>query len=206
MTRRRGGVPALTAGIALSVAACAAPRGQLDRPRAASGRPMAGPAFAVCPAAGSPAVSGHTSTLGTLTLPCLRPGPRVELARLGGDRPVLLNLWASWCVPCQREMPRLQQAAGRTAGRVQFLGVDTLDSPAAARSFLAAVRVTYPQLLDADGGARARLGAVGLPVTLVLAADGQVAYRRLGELHPADLAAALRAAGVPVPTAEPGAR
>ncbi len=114
---------------------------------------------------------------------------------------MLVNLWASWCRPCQREMPRLQRAATGTAGRVQFIGVDTLDQPEAARSFLTVTHVTYPQLVDADGAARARIRAVGLPATLVIAADGHVTYRRLGELRDADLTAALAVVGVtPEPT------
>jgi cytochrome c biogenesis protein CcmG/thiol:disulfide interchange protein DsbE len=54
----------------------------------------------------------------------LSAGPTVDPARLGGS-PVLVNLWASWCVPCQQEMPALQRAYARYGRQVRFVGVDT---------------------------------------------------------------------------------
>ena len=154
------------------------------------------PAVDPCPPAGSPGVSGHTTALGQRILPCLKPGPAIDLSRLGGGRPVLVNLWASWCLPCQREMPRLEQTYRTYRGRLLVLGVDTEDDPDSARSFLTAVHATYPQVVDADGALRIQLHAVGLPVTVLIRPDGSVGYRRLGELHPADLRAALTAAGL----------
>jgi cytochrome c biogenesis protein CcmG, thiol:disulfide interchange protein DsbE len=149
-----------------------------------------------CPRPGSDAVSGQTTALGSGQLPCLRAGTAFPLERIGGRRPVLVNLWASWCQPCQREMPRLQKAALAAGGQVLFLGVDTLDSASAARSFLAVMHVSFPQLVDTGGRVRAHVGAVGLPATVVIAADGHVAYRRIGELHPSELTAALASVGI----------
>lgn len=158
------------------------------------------PAGAECPESGSADLSGHTSALGTAELPCLRPGPSVAVASVGGDRPVLVNLWASWCPPCQREMPRLQRTYAVAGRQVLFIGVDTRDTTASARSFLAAVRVTYPQVVDTDGKVARHVGTVGLPVTLLLDTSGRVAYRRLGEMRPNDIVGALARVGVTVTT------
>ncbi len=158
------------------------------------------PAGAGCPKSGSVGLSGHTGVLGTAELPCLRPGPKVAVASLGGVRPVLVNLWASWCLPCQREMPRLQRAYAVAGRQVLFLGVDTRDTTGSARSFLAAVHVTYPQVVDHDGKVARHIGTVGLPVTLLLDTQGRVAYRRLGEMRPDDIVAAFARVGVRVTT------
>ena len=193
MTRQLAGVvlvAALTAGCTGGHAGPVSP----SKARAQPTAPL--PAVDPCPRAGSAALSGHTSALGQRTLPCLKPGLAVDLAKLGGGQPVLVNLWASWCLPCQREMPRLENTYRTYKGRLLILGVDTEDDPNSARSFLTAVHASYPQVVDADGGLRIQLHAVGLPVTVLILADGSVGYRRLGELHPADLSAALTAAGL----------
>jgi thiol-disulfide isomerase/thioredoxin len=119
--------------------------------------------------------------LPSLRLPCLIPGPDVDLAALRG-RPVLVNLWASWCGPCRDEMPVLQAAHERYGGQVQFVGVDTKDAAGHAAAFLVELGVTYPQLVDLDGQLLGHLRVPGLPVTVVLAADGTVAAKHVGEL------------------------
>ena len=196
MTRVFAGVvmvAAMTAGCTGSPAGPVSPSQARAQPTA----PL--PAVDPCPAAGSPAVSGHAGALGHRTLPCLKPGPAVDLSSLGGRQPVLVNLWASWCLPCQREMPRLEQTYRTYKGRLLILGVDTEDDPNSARSFLTAVHATYPQVVDADGALRIQLHAVGLPVTVLIRPDGSVGYRRLGELHPDDLRTALGTAGLTSP-------
>lgn len=167
-----------------------------DTSGAAQQSSVAQPPGAPCPPPGGPGTSGDVSEFGAVRLACVRSGPAVALNHLGGSRPVLVNLWASWCLPCQREMPRLQRAASVAGTRLLLLGVDTLDSTDSARSFLRAVRSTYPQVSDPDGVVRTAIHAVGLPATVVLRADGSVAFRKLGELTESDLITALRAVGV----------
>lgn len=184
---------------ALAAGCTGGPTGPVS-PSQARAQPTAPlPAVDLCPPPGSPAVSGRAGALGQRTLPCLKPGPAVDLSRLGGGRPVLVNLWASWCLPCQREMPRLEQTYRAYRGRLLILGVDTEDDPNSARSFLTAVHASYPQVVDADGALRIQLHAVGLPVTVLIRPDGSLGYRRLGEMHPSDLRAALTAAGLTSP-------
>lgn len=139
---------------------------------------------------------GSQSALQPLRLPCLGTSARtvgsVDPSRLGGH-PTLVNLWASWCIPCQKEMPVLQKAFVANDSQIRFLGVDVKDSRDSALDFLAYVGVTYPQAEDRDGQLLAALHGVGLPMTVVLRADGSVAWRKIGQLHGRDLQQALAA-------------
>jgi cytochrome c biogenesis protein CcmG/thiol:disulfide interchange protein DsbE len=127
-----------------------------------------------------------------LRLPCLVPGPEVNLADLGG-KPVLINLWATWCGPCREEMPILQDAHTRYGDEVAFLGLDTKDDPERAGSFLEDVGVTYPQLVDLDGRLLSEHHRVpGLPVTVVVDADGRVVKKHVGPFTEESLDALIR--------------
>jgi thiol-disulfide isomerase/thioredoxin len=117
-----------------------------------------------------------------LRLPCLGAGPAVRLSDLRGT-PLVLNVWAAWCVNCDREMPLFAQAQERAGDRLRFFGVH-YKAPRdyglrSARDF----GVTFPSVHDEDGDRTARLlGAPGPPTTLFVTADGRVAYRRIGEI------------------------
>lgn len=121
-------------------------------------------------------------------LPCLNEPRVVDVSQLTG--PAVVNLWASWCGPCRKEMPMLAEAARRNPG-VQFLGVNIQDRPEAAADFLARTGVTYPQLVDVDGVVLADTRVPGLPVTLALDTDGRVVDRVIGEISGEELATLL---------------
>lgn len=140
-------------------------------------------------------------------LPCLGVGP-ARPVNAGDGRPAVLNLWASWCAPCVREMPLLQRTADRAGAGVRFVGVDIEDQDASAASLLEATGVRYDQYADPDGDVRSAVRAVGLPVTLVFDARGREVARRLGEIKGSWLDDALREAGAmltaPSPSPSPG--
>lgn len=120
--------------------------------------------------------------LPTITLPDLHGQP-VDLARFRG-RPLLINVWASWCGPCVEEMPALTAfAAGQAAAGVQVLGL-ALDTPEGVRDFLTRIPVTYPIVLETPGPADAsvRLGnAQGLlPYSVLVDAQGRIVKQKLG--------------------------
>ena len=121
-------------------------------------------------------------------LPCLNEPRAVDVSQLAG--PAVVNLWASWCGPCRKEMPMLAEAARRNPD-VRFVGINTQDRPEAAADFLAQTGVTYPQLVDVDGVVLADTRVPGLPVTLALDADGRVVDRVIGEVSGEELATLL---------------
>ena len=108
-------------------------------------------------------------------------GDRVHLAQFTG-RPLVVNFWASWCVPCRKEMPALGAAAERLAGQVWFVGINHRDGRTSATAFERDVGVGYPSGFDPDGGVARRFGVVGLPTTVFVDARGRIVARQLGEI------------------------
>jgi len=111
-------------------------------------------------------------------------GNPVELPRAWAGRTTLVNLWATWCAPCLKEMPDLQAFAGEQGGNgVQVVGI-ALDDAQAVRAFLHRHGIAYPVLVDAPGPADAgvRLGnpAGVLPYSVLVSADGRVLKTRIG--------------------------
>lgn len=118
-----------------------------------------------------------------VTLPCLGGGPDVQLAGLAG-KPMVINLWASWCAPCREELPILQEYAERAEGRVKVVGVDFQDMrPEAALELARRSGVTYPQLADVDAELKQAFRVQGMPWTVVIDADGRVARTLTGQIH-----------------------
>jgi cytochrome c biogenesis protein CcmG, thiol:disulfide interchange protein DsbE len=119
---------------------------------------------------------------------------QADLQALRG-RVVVVNFWASWCVPCREEMPALEQAsqAYAEAGRpVTVIGVDASDVRSEAARFLAEVGVTYPTVYDQQGlrgGVAASWSVTALPQTWFVARDGSRAGRIAGRLTAEDLRA-----------------
>ena len=102
-----------------------------------------------CPATSSAKAGG--SSLPDLVLPCLGTGPSVRLSGLRG-KPTVLNIWGSWCGPCQTETRYLSQVYDEAKARVRFLGVDTEDDAKSALDFAPHVSppMRYPQVFDAS--------------------------------------------------------
>lgn len=103
-------------------------------------------------------------------------------------KPVVVNIWASWCAPCRTEMPLLQAAANTYKGRAVVLGVASNDDPRAALKFLTDRRLTYPNVFDATGGIRVRLGLTAYPTTYIFGRDGSLRARVNGGISEQRLA------------------
>jgi cytochrome c biogenesis protein CcmG, thiol:disulfide interchange protein DsbE len=89
-------------------------------------------------------------------------------------QPVVVNLWASWCIPCRAEAPLFVRAADRYGDEIRFLGVDYLDELAPAKDFYDTHGVTYASISDPSGEIHDQLGFFGLPNTIFYAADGSI--------------------------------
>jgi cytochrome c biogenesis protein CcmG, thiol:disulfide interchange protein DsbE len=133
-------------------------------------------------AALAPCPSGLSAELPDLELACLGGGPAVRMQATGTGRPTLVNAWGSWCGPCKREIPELVQFAAQAAGKVDVVGVLSLDSFENGLDFSLAAGIRYPSLVD-DDGAFFRTYSAGPPVTVFLAADGRVAHVERGEIE-----------------------
>ncbi len=128
-------------------------------------------------------VAARGDRIPVLELPDLA-GRRTTLASLHAGRPLLVNVWASWCGPCIEEMPELQRfAVAQGPDGVQVVGI-ALDDAANVRDFLQRIPVSYPILLEVPGPADAgvRLGNPKgvLPYSVLVSADGRLLKQRIG--------------------------
>jgi len=125
-------------------------------------------------------------------LPWTGPTPPLELKDLAGKthaladyrgRVVLINFWATWCLPCREEMPSLQRLHERLAGRpFAILGVNYGELPARIESFLDGVPVGFPILRDPRHEAITAWRVRTLPASFLVGPDGQIRYAVVGEL------------------------
>jgi thiol-disulfide isomerase/thioredoxin len=113
-------------------------------------------------------------------------------------RVTVLTFWASWCVPCRSELPRM--AADLARRKVDLVGVNTNDSRSDALHFLAATRVNLRSGFDDQGRVAEAFGLYGLPSSVVLTPSGMVAARYIGPVSNRTLAAGLRQATGPAPS------
>jgi cytochrome c biogenesis protein CcmG/thiol:disulfide interchange protein DsbE len=116
-------------------------------------------------------------------LPRVGGGPPVTLESLRG-KPVVINFWATWCVPCFQEHPALQGAARAMGRDVQFLGVVYEDDEARVRSFLAEHGQAYPSLLDDGARTAIAYGVAGVPETYFIDPTGRISAKYSLPLDP----------------------
>jgi thiol-disulfide isomerase/thioredoxin len=95
--------------------------------------------------------------------------------------PIVINAWASWCTPCQKEFGLFAAAAARFGRRVAFLGADTEDSAGPAQAFLSKHPVTYPSYQASSTTLSSMAALVGLPTTIFISPSGKVRYVHSGQ-------------------------
>jgi cytochrome c biogenesis protein CcmG/thiol:disulfide interchange protein DsbE len=117
--------------------------------------------------------------------------PPVRLAELRGT-PVVINFWASWCVPCRAEAPELARFDREMGTRARLVGVDFQDAKADALAFIREFRWRFPNVRDPQGKLAARYGLAGLPTTYVIDPQGRLARSMTGPQTFQKLARAVR--------------
>ena len=168
-SRRRGRRIAILAGATLTVAALLVTLGSgLTAPAATGGGPRVG-----------------------------RPAPDFELEALDGSKlrlsglrgsPVIVNFWASWCIPCREEAPLLTAADERYREEgLKIVGVLYQDSPDAARDFVGRYGQAYPTVLDPAGRTAIDYGVLGIPQTVFIDRSGTVIAQQIGQFTGSEL-------------------
>ncbi|WP_298830666.1 TlpA disulfide reductase family protein [uncultured Piscinibacter sp.] len=134
---------------------------------------------------------GH-DTLPAIAMSEFASGTPTTLAQAARGRPVVVNLWASWCGPCRAEMPVLAAAQQREAA-VGILFVNQGESAATVRTYLEREKLALREvLLDARSALGPAVGSRGLPTTLFYDAQGRLVDAHLGVLNAAALESKLR--------------
>jgi cytochrome c biogenesis protein CcmG/thiol:disulfide interchange protein DsbE len=116
------------------------------------------------------------------TLKRVDGGGEVSLESLRG-RPVVLNFWATWCVPCYDEHPVLLQGARVLGKDVEFLGVVYEDEEDRVNGFLAQHGNAFPSLMDDAGKTAIAYGVAGVPETFFIDKTGKVVEKHVGPLN-----------------------
>jgi thiol-disulfide isomerase/thioredoxin len=123
--------------------------------------------------------------------------PRTELIDMNGDlfdfselegTPLVINFFASWCAPCQREMRAIEEISGLWDERVTFIGVNSQETDVEqAKNLIEETGASYTILFGGDGNLLEEVGAVGLPFTLFVNPDRSIAGRYLTDLNKDEL-------------------
>lgn len=129
-------------------------------------------------------------------------GQPADLAKLAAGKPMVINLWATWCPPCRREMPVLAAAQKQEAG-VRFVFINQGEDAMTTQRYLTAARLDLANVL-LDPGARfgREVGSTGLPTTLFYDAGGRLVDTHVGALSTASLASKLSRLRPPPPKQE----
>jgi len=167
-----------------------------------------GLALAGCTSSNGAQTSGQSFVAGDHTITLLAPDQRPEPGVLRGrtidgqtidlasqkGHAVVLNVWGSWCGPCQKEAPALEKASQQLKPKgVAFIGINTRENgnKDAAAAFQRTYGITYPSLFDADSNAllalRGAVSANAIPSTVVIDPQGRIAARISGATTTATL-------------------
>ncbi|WP_442896888.1 DsbE family thiol:disulfide interchange protein [Erythrobacter sp.] len=117
--------------------------------------------------------------------PALEGMPGAEREDFVGGEPRLLNIWASWCLPCIAEAPQLERL--REEG-VEIVGIAVRDRPEAVADFLQRYGNPYSRIgADDISSLMLEIGASGVPETYVIDADGNIRYQHIGDVRASDV-------------------
>lgn len=117
--------------------------------------------------------SGSPTDTGAADLPEIDgPGIRAVLADL--DRPAVVNVWASWCLPCRSEAPLFAAAKDAYSDRVEFIGIDVEDDRASAVEFIDEFGLDFDHYFDPSRTVPAELGGFGTPITYFVDGTGEI--------------------------------
>lgn len=110
-------------------------------------------------------------------------------ARLAGlDRPAVVNVWASWCIPCRSEAPLLKTAFEAHAADIEFIGVDVQDNQTDAKTFLIEFGLDFDHVFDRNRSIPNHYAGIGTPITFFFAPRGDLVSTHNGIIDERGLA------------------
>ncbi|MFC3503219.1 TlpA family protein disulfide reductase [Micromonospora krabiensis] len=135
-------------------------------------------ALATVPSKAGPTAAPSKATaadpLPELTLSCFTGGAPVALRDVRG--PAVINLWASWCPPCRKELPAFQRLHERASGQLRVVGVNTRDARDSAQSIGEDFGVRFPMLIDQGEALQRALNRNAIPLTVFVDGQGRVRH------------------------------
>ena len=129
------------------------------------------------------------------------PAPDIALSNFAGEtvrisdfegRPLVVNYWASWCLPCLTEMPGFEEVYQRHRGSLEFLGINLADDPTRALIVVADTGISYPLAVDEDGSSYTEFGGFAMPTTIFINSEGNVLEVYSGDLTKGELEARIK--------------
>jgi thiol-disulfide isomerase/thioredoxin len=120
--------------------------------------------------------------LPAVTLSGLSGGSQLQIAEIGSGKPVLLNLWATWCGPCRREMPALVQLTHSMGAKLAVISVDQGEDARVVNAYVKRFNIDFPVYLDRDQRMGTMLHLVGLPSSFFIDRNGVVRDAVDGEM------------------------
>lgn len=107
-------------------------------------------------------------------------GTQVTVGQAG--KITVLNFWATWCPPCQEEMPELEKFAHNNLQKVDFYAINLQESKGKISEFMNKNKYTMPVLLDTDGTMGRKFQVAAIPTTIIINKHGMVKYRKSGSM------------------------
>jgi len=144
-------------------------------------------------AAASCASGGSAAGMPDVVLPAASGTDSLNPAEL--REPTLINLWATWCIPCKRELPDLERIHSDPTNAARIIGVNVGDDEASVRKYINDLGLTFEQYIDLDGIVESALRVSTLPATAVIGADGRLIEVHQGVLDEAGFRALIEKAG-----------
>ncbi|MDN8587460.1 redoxin domain-containing protein [Paenibacillus sp. 11B] len=134
-------------------------------------------------------LSSDTQRIGAIEIGAVAPeftavnsaGEQVKLSDYRG-KVVMINFWASWCTPCVREMPMINQIAQTYQEDVQTLFVNVGEAKGTIREFMNKQQFDFPVIIDVTGKVSGLYRITGLPATMIIDQEGMFSHILLGEL------------------------
>ncbi|MEZ4365529.1 MAG: TlpA disulfide reductase family protein [Kofleriaceae bacterium] len=125
---------------------------------------------------GAAAPTPRAATVPTEPVLALADGAPTTVAEVAGARPLVLDLYATWCAACRKQIAHLEELAATFGDAVAVIGVDVGEELELARTFAAREDIDYPVVVDPELRFADALGVSSLPALLVVAADGTIVH------------------------------